>query len=833
MTEQSPSTEERLVEAKVRAAKRAMLFETLWPRLWLPVAVCGVFVLLSAFEVWQWLPPRFHLSLLGLFGGALVLSLVPLVLWKRPTREKSLARIEQASALEHRPLTAYNDTISHEAASPETAALWQAHRDRAAQSLAKLKSGPARPRVDRYDPFALRALLVLALVAVTVWASTDLPGRVEAAFKVPEIRGAAPDFRIDAWISPPAYTRKEPFVLANASGANEAISVPQGSLLTVKINGSGAKDYKVSLNSPEHSQTLEPVAQAGDTYAEFTRTLDQSATLVIGGLLETVKSWPLTVLPDHAPTIAFAGPIEISNRAVMLFKYKVDDDYGVSSAEAHIDRIVEAPEGRASSSEPAQQIGKPPVFPLSLPRAPVRAADGKTYKDLTAHPWAGLPVVVTLSAKDEAGHTGYSAARGLILPERKFTKPLAKAVIGQRRSLVENPSDTAPVASNLNALGITAEDEGTASTIYLGLRSAYWRLRHSPTMDEVESVVDQLWDVAVRIEDGNLSSAERDLRASQERLKDAIERGASQEEIQKLMSELRQALNTYMQALRQQQGKNDKAARSPNSQTISPQDLQQLLDKIERLAKSGSADAAAQMLNELRDILESIQTAKGGSEEEDKESMQRLDRMTDILRQQQQLLDDTFRAQQGNEGDQSDREQQAQRGQRGQGQRQQGERGQQGQGKSSSDLRKRQDDLQRQLQELLGDMGANEKDPTMKKLQEAEGAMGDAGQALQQNDLSDAGDQEGRAVENLRQGARSMAQQMMRSGGQRGGSQANRDPLGRKQGDRLDDGESVKVPDEITVQRARTILEELRKRLGQPSRPPIELDYLERLVKPY
>ena len=80
--------------------------------------------------------------------------------------------------------------------------------------------------------------------------------------------------------------------------------------------------------------------------------------------------------------------------------------------------------------------------------------------------------------------------------------------------------------------------------------------------------------------------------------------------------------------------------------------------------------------------------------------------------------------------------------------------------------------------------------------------MGDAGQALKQNDLGDAGDQEGRAVENLRQGARSMAEQMMRSGGQRGGGQANRDPLGRKQGDKVDDGDSVKVPSEITVERA-------------------------------
>ena len=208
--------------------------------------------------------------------------------------------------------------------------------------------------------------------------------------------------------------------------------------------------------------------------------------------------------------------------------------------------------------------------------------------------------------------------------------------------------------------------------------------------------------------------------------------------------------------------------------------------------------------------------------------------MTDILRREQQLLDDTFRAQQGNDGDQGDRDQQEQRGQqRGQAQGREGEHGQGQRKGGASDLKKRQDELQRQLQDLLGDMGANGKDPTVKKLQEAEGAMGDAGQSLKQNDLGDAGDQEGRAVENLRQGARSMAEQMMRSGGQRGGGQANRDPLGRKQGDRLDDGDSVKVPNEITVQRARAILDELRKRLGQPSRPPVELDYLERLVKPY
>jgi hypothetical protein len=46
-------------------------------------------------------------------------------------------------------------------------------------------------------------------------------------------------------------------------------------------------------------------------------------------------------------------------------------------------------------------------------------------------------------------------------------------------------------------------------------------------------------------------------------------------------------------------------------------------------------------------------------------------------------------------------------------------------------------------------------------------------------------------------------------------------------------GLSVKVPDEIDIQRAREVLDELRRRLGEPSRPAIELDYLERLIKPF
>ena len=61
--------ERRLLEGKVRAANRALLFEKLWPRVWLPLSIAGVFVLLSVFEVWQLLPPRLHAGLLLAFSG--------------------------------------------------------------------------------------------------------------------------------------------------------------------------------------------------------------------------------------------------------------------------------------------------------------------------------------------------------------------------------------------------------------------------------------------------------------------------------------------------------------------------------------------------------------------------------------------------------------------------------------------------------------------------------------------------------------------------------------------------------------------------------------------
>ena len=56
---------------------------------------------------------------------------------------------------------------------------------------------------------------------------------------------------------------------------------------------------------------------------------------------------------------------------------------------------------------------------------------------------------------------------------------------------------------------------------------------------------------------------------------------------------------------------------------------------------------------------------------------------------------------------------------------------------------------------------------------------------------------------------------------------------GERRGREYGDDSSVKVPGEIDAQRARRILEELRKRYGENYRPQMELDYIERLLKDF
>ena len=90
------------------------------------------------------------------------------------------------------------------------------------------------------------------------------------------------------------------------------------------------------------------------------------------------------------------------------------------------------------------------------------------------------------------------------------------------------------VASALDGLMIAPDLFGTTSSEYLGLHVGLQRLAAARTDDALRDVADYLWGMALQIEDGDLSGTERDLRAAQKELRDAIARGAPDEEIRRL-----------------------------------------------------------------------------------------------------------------------------------------------------------------------------------------------------------------------------------------------------------------------------------------------------------
>lgn len=859
-------------ERKVQFSALALVFEQVWPRLWVVAAVVGVFLLASLAGLWLWLGDVSHKIVLGGFGLALLASLVSAFRIKLPSRDDAIRRIERTSGVAHRPASSYEDTISAETSDPATREIWNAHRRRMAALMARLRVGKPRPGTYRFDPLALRALVLFCVVMLAVLAGDSMSDRLSAAFRFGGDAAFA-EARLDAWVSPPAYTGKPPVMLADgAQGASvvdrndtKLFEVPEKSTLIVRGSGYGGAKLAIEVlaeGADEPEQVLPKEQLIAGDISEIRYELKRSARvrLLAGG--DDVADWTFGVIPDQVPKITFAKDPDRTRRGSMKLTYKVEDDYGVASAVAKVERVKpqkgndpkawarpEPPKG------PRPPLDRPPVLNLKIPGANAKSAEASTYLELGKHPWAGLEVVMTLEAKDTAGQIGRSAPRKMILPERIFTKPLARAIVEQRRKLADDPRYRPQVLKALSAL--TLEPEGFIDSIpvYLGLRSAYYRLERDKTRAGRNSVKEQLWQIALRIEDGALSEAERALRDAQDKLSKALEDGASDEEIKNLMQELRQAMNDYLQELQKQAGQNGEQQEGQNQdqQMMSQQDLERMMRELEDTARNGSREQAQQMLSELRDLMDRLQAGRMNQEQQrqNKAMREKMDELGNIVGQQKRLMDDTFSAQR-NQSEGSDQEgqeegqrgenkgQQGQRGEEGQGQEgQQGQQGQQGQagqgqpGESGQQgLRQRQSALSKELDRLkreLEGMGANSD-----RLDAAREAMENAEKALEQDDYQEATGQQAEALEQMRQGAQAMAQEMMRQSPSRRGQagDAPRDPLGRPQRSQGPDlGTSVKVPDAIDMQRAREILEELRKRSGEATRPPTELDYIDRLLR--
>jgi uncharacterized protein (TIGR02302 family) len=844
----SPDAASRLqLGQALQRAKYAIAWERAWPHLARLLSLAGLFLVVSWAGLWLALPFIGRAVGLGLFVLLALAALVPMARFRWPTREESLSRLDRGTGIRHRPATALTDTLVTQ--DPVALALWQAQRERTLASIKRIRAGLPSPRLAIHDPRALRALVAVMMLAAYVAAGDERSLRVAAAFDWNGVLAPA-NIRVDAWVTPPVYTGKPPIILSAANKDAAAPSagplpVPAGSTLIVRSSG-GSLDVVAGGGVTE--AVPKEQAPKGTNERHFTITGDGTAHVRAPS---GQPQWKFVATPDRAPTISLAKDPERQARGSLQMSYKIEDDYGVTEAQA---RFAARPDEAQKNAAEPRPLFNAPQFPLVLPNARTRNGVGQTVKDLSEDPYAGADVTLTLTAKDEAGNEGRSEPFNMRLPERLFTKPLARALIEQRRILALDANQNGQVYAALDALMIAPQLFTPEAGHYLGLYSVAHQLEAARTDDAMREVVASLWALAVTIEDGNITDVDKALRAAQDALKQALERGASDEEIKKLTENLRAALDNFMRQFAEQLRNNpQQLARplDPNTKMLSQQDLKNMIDRMERLSRSGDKDAAKQLLEQLQQMLENLQMAQPG-QSGDNDMEQALNELGDMIRKQQQLRDKTFKQGQDSRRDRSRGKQQGDQGmgelqqdqqglrdrlkrlqdelaKRGMGQGQRGEKGQQGQ-------------QGQQGQGQGGDQGDGEDG-----LGDADSAMGDATGRLGEGNADGAVDSQGKALEALRKGAQSLAEAMQQGDGdgsdsmgpgnragrqQSGGNQS--DPLGRPlHGREFGDDLTVKIPGEIDVQRVRRILEELRRRLADPARPQIELDYIERLLKDY
>jgi len=823
----------------LRRAQYAIAWERAWPHLARLLTVVGLFLVASWAGLWLSLPFAARAVGLGVFVLLGLATLFPLLRFRWPSREEGLHRLDRVTGVRHRPATALTDTLVTQ--DPVARALWQAQRERTLASIKRIRAGLPSPRLAIHDPWALRALVAVLMVAAFIAAGDERTMRIAAAFDWNGVLSPA-NVRVDAWVTPPLYTARPPIILAagnkeSAFPAAGPLPVPSGSTLIVRSSG-GSLDVVTAGGITEAA----PTEQAPQGTNERHFTIGGDGTVHVRAPAGQPQ-WKFSAIPDRAPTIALAKDPERQARGSLQLSYKIEDDYGVTEAQAHVvARPGNVPKGDA---EP-RPLFDAPQFPLVLPNARTRNGIGQTVKDLSEDPYAGADVTLTLTARDEAGNEGRSEPFNMRLPERLFTKPLARALIEQRRILALDANQSAQVYTALDALMIAPEVFTPETGQYLGLYSVARQLEAARTDDAMREVVANLWALAVTIEDGNITDVDKALRAAQDALKQALERGASDEEIKKLTDDLRAALDNFMRQLAEQLRNNpQQLARplDPNTRVMRQQDLNNMIERMERLSRSGDKDGARQLLEQLQEMLENLQMAQPG-QSGDSDMEQALNELGDMIRKQQQLRDKTFK-----QGQDSRRD------------RQHGKQGDQSLGDLQQDQQGLRDRLQKLQQELAkrgmgqgqrGEKGQKGQDGDPQQgddedgLGQADSAMNDAGSKLGEGNADGAVDSQGQALEAMRKGAQSLADAMQQGEGEGQGDGPGKglgrqqngangsDPLGRPlHGREFGDDLTVKIPGEIDVQRVRRILEELRRRLADPQRPQIELDYLERLLKDY
>lgn len=735
--------------------------------------------------------------LTGVFWiGFLALLVIGLRRFQAPTAAEIAARLEQEARLSHRPIRGRDDKPSARL-SAQAKHFWQQEITRKESQLGLLKWVLPVFRLTQRDPFAIRIGLLLLLITGLIISGGAAPDKIRMGL-FPFISSFSRDQTSDLKIviTPPGYTRLPQLVISGRP--KEPVSVAAGSTIRALVRSSLGH---LMLHIGESSL---PLKQDGKTDAfSAVGKIEETASLSITQLGFPRLSVPVAFIKDKAPILTLRGEPEVTTGGQLQLPLTIQDDYGL--------KLVRVRAQLDSGVSPIP-LGSPVFEEQSV----IVSSNDKPVEinpkfDLTGHPWAGYPVSLLIEVEDHAGQSAQADPIAFELPERPFRNKVAASIAATRKTLIQRGERViGPVSLQLVEILSRPGLYNWDSVVTLTLRSSLSRLGYTPTRGSAEEVIVTLWPTALKLEDGNLTSSQADLRKALENLQKAIQDKKSPEEIAQLMQEFKQALMQHLMATQKEmqkqaaQGEMMMLDPAMMTQTLDPSMLEDFLNQLENEMINGDIESAMKKLENLQKLSDMLDPSLAQPVPEDmKETMKNMQDLQKLIDAQQALLDRTR--------SKKDKESGAE-------EKQQGE------------ISKNLDGVKESANKQGGKPSEN--------IGKAGTAMDQSQEKLGHDDPQGSVPHQQQALDELRQGKKEMQQQLQQRmqkmmGLSIGQASQNPDPLGRNQpgNGRNLLNENVKIPTGSERKKSDEILKTIRERSGDLSRPQAEREYYQRLLR--
>ena len=872
------------IRSLVAPTRRRLRDIAVWRAYWPLIAIVSIFLIAALLGIFERAPKQIAaFATLLVFAGIIIAVLRGMRRYQRPDEAEAVQALDAQSEL--RPL----QSLADRPARPEVegVALWRAHEERLTDAARRLTIPKFKDVWKRVDPLFMRMALPAALVLLAVANGPQLYNRLASAL-TPDYGSlmGAEKVRIEAWITPPEYSGRAPIFLK--SDQVEA-RVPAGSTMTLRVQAPSTP--KLSTVTRTDRETVKFEATPDGAYeANTVVSADSEISVLWWG---ERRAWTILTTPDAPPTATFAAVPSMGENDRTEFTWAVTDDFGVAALELQISPVDDAARQDFEVIEMGALNPKEASDEVNIDLTRNRWADARVEVRLRATDGAGqvgfsephvfvLPeklllqplakaiqdIRVTILREDDP-YTDASLASDALEQGAIFASATTR--------IDRAPAGIKQASLMLDAVTYEAPRYFKDILIYVGLRSTQRTLEAASTGAEAKQVEPMLWGLALRAEYGTSADALAALQAARKALEEALRDGASEEEIKRLMEAFKDAAQRYVAAKMAEamaKGLDAPADNRDSAQGSGPsmggQDFSDMLDALEDLTETGAADQARQLLADITNMLENLEFQQGGSgsgegfpgmpgepgesdddvPQEEREMTETMRELSELLQEQRELNDETLAEQRGERGDPQNGQGELQ-GQQGQdGGAQGGEpNGQTGEGGTSGPdtrtLAERQQALADIVEELArrqgeaggGEEGEGEGGVGLNEdlLEAIERAQRRAGRALGDGNAQSALRNQEQATRQLRDLAEGLAEkldelQAARLGEQgRDAEQAGADPFGNSTNGGVDDSNSVDIPDQVERQRARDILDELRRRFGDTPDED-EREYLERLL---